>query len=166
MSRKTFFKYTNNIEFLKDNLSFIYIQWIICFEVKKNYKDVFNNGTGKVLINSIQRSFFTNLAILSDPEVDGLGHKNISIKGVQNLDKNFDSLIYKIKQIRNKILAHNDLEWSLNLDKYPIKIEPDEVELLLNHLIDIVEKHSNQKFPKDKVKLDTITEFKSLFGLN
>ncbi len=166
MSTKTFFKYTNNIEFLKDNLSFIYIQWIICFELRKNYENVFNNGAGRVLINSIQRSFFTNLAILLDPEVDGKGNTNISIEVVQKLDEKYNFLIKKIKDIRRKMLAHNDMEWCLNLDKYPIKIERDEVELLLNHLIDIVEKHSNQKFPKDKVKSDTITEFKSLFGLN
>ena len=149
----------NNQEtkFIQENLNFLFGLFVVFNQIRKN--ENIDLDLKKILVSGLARSYIGGLANLVDPAEDKMGNKNLSIYLVTKIDlSKYDSVINKLRNIRNKIIAHNDREAVLKGEDFfnEINFTIPESEALLLQLSMVIGGATGTSMPIDKMREDYV----------
>ena len=149
------------LQFLQDNLNFLFGLFVIFEELRTN--QTIDISLKKILVSGLARSYIGGLASLTDPTKDKLGNENLSIYLIPETNlSSHDLVIGKLKDVRNKIIAHNDKAAMLKGDDFlkDMNLTIEDSKALLYQLADIVGKASGRSMPVETMKSEYTTSLR------
>jgi hypothetical protein len=153
-------------EFLRQNLNYLFQLSIVFNKLKGEYVEYLEPPLDKIFISSIARTLIQGIASLFDPVEDKWGNKNLVVHLIKDADLGaYKDTLDKVSKIRNKVISHNDSESNIRANNFidEVNLTPEEIEKLLIHVIDLLEKVIGQKTPIADLEKNCFSALEKLF---